>query len=911
MEVDNPPDISETPNSSATEVDEPATKGTAIELDEQVHPEVDEQVHPATKGIVFECGDIAYEEDILRNPGLLRPWERYIEHKVKTKTDPKQVRVVFERALKLFNRSYKLWYQYLKYRRRTIAHKPITDVAYAHLSDAFERCLVFLNKMPRIWIDYCTLMMRRGLITETRRVFDRAVRALPITQHMRIWPLYIDFITRHKIPETAIRVYRRFLKVYPGGREDFVEYLKSIDKLDEAAQQLTVLVNEDRAISEKGKTGHQLWCELCDLISKNPNKIFTLRVEPIIRQGIARYTDQVGGLWLALAEYYIRTPNFEKARDIFEEALGAVKTVRDFTQLFDAYSKFMERMTSLRMDALGSARPAQAEERELELDLVMTRFEHLMNRRPLLLNSVLLRQNPHNVHEWLNRAQIYEGDPENQIATFEEAVATVDPKQQVGRLGQLWIEFAKLYEKFGKLPEARKVFEKAVQANFCRVDELAQVWCEYAELELRHSNYPLAVAVLRRATTPPSTRRSSYFDDSAKVQNRVFRSLKLWSLYADIEESMGSLESCKTIYERMLELRIATPQIVINYALFLEDNQYYEDAFKAFEKGIGLFRWPLVFDIWNVYLTKFIQRYGGKKLERARDLFEQCLDKCPSKYAKNIYLLYAKLEEQHGLARHALDIYNRATGLVEKEEMHLIYNVYVKKAMQFYGITKTRPIFESAIERLPEDRSRDMSLRYAQMERNLGEIDRARAIYAHCAEICDPRVQHHFWESWKEFEVKHGNEDTIREMLRVKRSVQATYNTSVNYMSAQMLASLGGQTEMAGELSAADSMAQLEARATQIALEEAAIAAKKVLPATDGRISFVRGESRTTTEARAENPEEIDIDNIEEEEAEGMGQDDDGMDHQQQQQHEGGIGINGGGRAEQIPQQQQDTATEA
>jgi len=35
---------------------------------------------------------------------------------------------------------------------------------------------------------------------------------------------------------------------------------------------------------------------------------------------------------------------------------------------------------------------------------------------------------------------------------------------------------------------------------------------------------------------------------------------------------------------------------------------------------------------------------------------------------------------------------------------------------------------------------REMSLRYAQVERNLGEIDRARAIYAHCAEICDPRV---------------------------------------------------------------------------------------------------------------------------------------------------------------------------
>jgi len=51
---------------------------------------------------------------------------------------------------------------------------------------------------------------------------------------------------------------------------------------------------------------------MCELISKNPNKIFTLQVDPIIRQGIQRYTDEVGVLWLALAEYYIRTPNYEK-----------------------------------------------------------------------------------------------------------------------------------------------------------------------------------------------------------------------------------------------------------------------------------------------------------------------------------------------------------------------------------------------------------------------------------------------------------------------------------------------------------------------------------------------------------------------------------------------------------------------
>jgi pre-mRNA-splicing factor SYF1 len=50
----------------------------------------------------------------------------------------------------------------------------------------------------------------------------------------------------------------------------------------------------------------------------------------------------------------------------------------------------------------------------------------------------------------------------------------------------LWISFAKLYEKFGQLENAREIFEKAVQVNLAKVDELAQVWCDYAEMELRH-----------------------------------------------------------------------------------------------------------------------------------------------------------------------------------------------------------------------------------------------------------------------------------------------------------------------------------------------------------------------------------------------------------------------------------------
>jgi hypothetical protein len=68
-----------------------------------------------------------------------------------------------------------------------------------------------------------------------------------------------------------------------------------------------------------------------------------------------------------------------------------------------------------------------------------------------------------------------------------------------------------------------------------------------------------------------------------------------------------------------------------------------------------------------------------------------------------------------------------------------------------------------------------MCIKFAEMERRLGEIDRARAIYGHASQFCDPRVDAVFWKKWEAFEVQHGNEDTFKEMLRIKRSVQAQF----------------------------------------------------------------------------------------------------------------------------------------
>lgn len=608
-----------------------------------------------------------------------------------------------------------LGYRYFILCTLQVKNKFITEAILEELTNVHERCLVFMHKMPRIWIDYLKFIVGQKRITRTRRTFDRALRALPVTQHDRIWPLYIEFIKMHPIHETAVRVYRRMLKFRPEETEDFIEYLISIDRYDEAAIKLADIVNDEKFISKHGKTNHQLWHQLCELISKNPDKVHSLNVDAIIRGGLRRFTDQLGSLWCSLADYYIRSGLFERARDIYEEAIETVTTVRDFTQIFDAYAQFEESVISSKMES------ELDDVEEVDLELRLARFEYLMNRRPLLLNSVLLRQNPHNVLEWLKRVELYEGKPMKIINTYTEAIQTIDVAKSVGKLYKLWVSFAKYYEDHNQINDARTIFDKAILVQFKIVDDLATVWCEYSEMEVRHENYEKAINIMKRATALPS-KRAGYFDQAEPAQNRVHRSLKLWSMYADLEESFGTVKSCKAVYDRILDLRIATPQIIINFGMFLEDNHFFEEAFKAYERGVAIFKWPNVFDIWNTYLTKFMQRYGGKKLERARDLFEQALEHCPPKFAKKLYILYAKLEEDHGLSRHAMAVYDRACKSVLPEEKYEMYNIYIRRAAEIYGVTHTRSIYERAIEDLSDNKASDMCIRFAELERKLGKI---------------------------------------------------------------------------------------------------------------------------------------------------------------------------------------------
>ncbi|KAK7204893.1 hypothetical protein BZA70DRAFT_187511 [Myxozyma melibiosi] len=738
--------------------------------------------------------DIAYEQDVLRYPHTLGPWLKYIEHKSESAIHERVF--VLERASRDLGRSYKVWKLYLDLRMQHLQgiNPAKYEDEYRKVNECFERALMMLSTMPRLWLDYLHFLMKQCCITETRRAFDRALRALPITQHDRIWPLYLEFARSVKGP-TAIKIYERYLQYRPQDREDFIELLVELDYHAEAAEQYLRLLNAPKFVSKNGKSQFQIWTELTDLLvhfARNIKEHYRrspssrqIDTEKIIRSGIEKFSDQRGKLWVNLAMYKIALGDYEGARDVFDEGITTVMTVRDFVLVFDAYVEFEESVISQLMELAGSDKAS--EQVDAELDVRMMMFEHLMDRRPFLVNDVMLRQNPNNVLEWEKRVGLWGNNAKQVVETYTDAIATINPKKAaVGQLYQLFANYAKYYEKAGDLRQARIVFERGLNVPFKSANELADLYIEYAEMLLRAEEFDSAVALIAKATKGPKRSTVDFFDESIAPQQRLHKSMKLWSFYVDLVESVGTVDDTRAVYDRIFELKIATPLTVVNYANFLEENKYFEESFKIYERGVEQFGYPVAFELWNLYLTKAMKR--KLNVERLRDLFEQALENCPPEFAKALFLLYGELEETRGLAKNAMVVYERATSRVAEKDRAEMYRFYIKKTATIYGLPATRPIYERAIEVLPDGECRLLCEDFADMERKLGEIERARGVYVHGSQFADPRLHPKYWEKWHEFEVMNGDEETFKEMLRIKRAVTAQYNTDINFIAAQTVA---------------------------------------------------------------------------------------------------------------------------
>lgn len=751
------------------------------------------------KSCISLDSDIPYEEDLLKNPYNLNGWLRYIDTKHAT-SHPVAKALLFERAILELPGSYKLWRGYIQMcysiaeSNGTMNHRNCLLI-----SDLYERCLLYLHKMPKIWIEYIQLLLKQGYITRTRKVLDRALQSLPISQHDDIWDLYLDlarFIqdncNSERLCKLALDIHARYTQFNPNHILSILEELMQLSIVNHYidCQQAILFIllklllsrndNENRfkefinLISNHSGTITEYAISFARTINAPKEAYLILSSMSEAESFILKHRND-GWTWCSISTWFIRTGNYIRARCLFSRALKSINTARDFGQVFDAYATFEENIAKEFMQNNTSL---------LETDMQLARLELLMKQRSLLLSDVLLRNDKNNASEWISRAHIYKDNP---VHIFITAVKTIDPNQVTGKssLADLWLEFANYYIEKNDNQSVESIFEKAIQVPFAHVNELVDVWMAYSSWIERTMGIQGAIESLIRATKLQTKDHINYFDDHLSPQIRMVKSIKLWSRIIELEKLVpDNMTRIRAAYDRTIELRIATPNLIFSYADYVESVGNQEDAFRIYEHGIELFGYPPAFDFWNVYLVKFINYYGGSKLERTRSLFERALEDIPPKYAKSICITYGLFEEKNGLASNSMKIYERATSYVDIEEKKEMYLFYISKSIQYFGLISTRPIFEDAIRILSPNDAKDMCIKYSELERKLGEVERARSIFSYGSKFCDPRTVPDYWSTWQEFEIKHGNEETFREMLRIKRTVQSRFPDKVIFTSS-------------------------------------------------------------------------------------------------------------------------------
>ena len=765
--------------------------------------------------------------DNIQNPYNFKSWWDTLSS---SKEAPFSIRKkIYLVSLHYLPGSYKLWYHYLKEEREYVkSNYNIPNKHYEEVNRIHEQALIYMMKMPIIWMNYIQFMMEQNSITKTKIIFNKALQAIPITQHKKLWEIYIPWVESligcHK---SKIEIFKRYIKFNPDYKEKFINYLIGIKEFNLAIHLIIEILNEENFYSKENKSQYYYWILLCQIINNYPEDLNLgkynkdLNVDKVIRHGIKKYTDEVGNLWVTLANYYIKIGLIEKAREIFEEALEKILTPRDFSLIYNSYLNFEQEMMkqnlfynndinndnyeltdnkenknlqSLELNELENALnelnikesddnkkeekfkkekllEKQSQDKSNLQKFNFIRVNNLIQRRPFLKNSTILRRNPNNVSEWLKRIELMKEKKDLNLIKnlYEECLNTIKINLAYGRLSEIYISYANFFEENNNIKKANEIYYKGCNLNFKNTEENVNMWCLWCEMNVRQKRYQDAYHIIKFICT-----------NNANKYYKYNKNIKLWSLYVDLEMNLNQNNEKQIIYiySKMIEYKIANIETIFNFIIYLESIKNYEKIYNIYEQSLDLFRWPNSYDICICYLVDFINHYKSDKTEIFRDIIQNII--ILSGHLKIFYYIYAFYEEKYGLYNHCIDILKEASQNVKEEEKPEIHSVIIAKCAKYFGIGKVRLAFDDAMNNLEKSYVLEIGLKYISIEIKLKEINRARGIFKYLGKLFNPdnkEYKEEFWEMWDNFEKIYGDSITYQEMKNELKLSQLRNNS--------------------------------------------------------------------------------------------------------------------------------------
>ncbi|CAI7594151.1 unnamed protein product [Penicillium palitans] len=409
------------------------------------------------------------------------------------------------------------------------------------------------------------------------------------------------------------------------------------------------------------------------------------------------------------------------------------------------------------------------------------------------------------------------------------------------RIDKLWYKYVYMEETLGNIPGTRQVFER-----WMSWEPEEGAWGAYIKMEKRYSEFERARAIFQRFTVvhpePRNWIKWARFEEEYGTSDLVrevygvaietlgedFMDEKLFSAYAKFEAKLKEYERARAIYKYALDRLPRSKAMALHKAYTTFEKQYgdregledvilskrrvqYEEQLKEnprnydiwfdfarleetsgdpervrdiYERAIAQIppsqekrHWRRYIYLWIFYAVW--EEMEAKDMERAGQIYQECLRIIPHKkftFGK-VWLMKAHFEVRQMQLQAARKTLGQAIGMCPKDK---IFRGYIDMEHRLYEFGRCRTLFQKRIEWNPSNTQ--SWLEFADLERDLDDAERTRAIYELAIEQSTLDMPELVWKTYIDFEEGESEYERVRQLY--ERLLQKTDHVKVwlNYV---------------------------------------------------------------------------------------------------------------------------------
>ncbi|KAJ3191142.1 Crooked neck-like protein 1 [Irineochytrium annulatum] len=454
-------------------------------------------------------------------------------------------------------------------------------------------------------------------------------------------------------------------------------------------------------------------------------------------------------LWLKYAEMEMKHRHVNMARNIFDRAVAILPRVDVFWYKYSYMEETLENVAGARQVFerwMSWEPPEEAWAAYIKLE---KRYKEYDRARAIFQRFISVQPQPKNWLKW---------------AKFEESIGRADHSREIYEkcietLGEEFVD-QNVYISFAKFETRMKEFDRARAIYRYALDKLPKGQAEnlhnvYSQFEKQHGGQQGIEDVIIQ-------KRRIKYEEEVKGNPNDYDT---WFDYTRLEEAAGDPDRIRDVYER------AIAQVpMINEKRF----------------------WRRYIYLWLFYAVW--EEKVAKDIPRAREVYKKCLELIPHKVFTfgKVWLLYAKFLIRRSELDQCRKTLGASIGRCPKEKL---FRGYIDLEVQLREFDRVRKLYEKYLEWNPANAP--AWIRYAELERTLGDVDRARGIFeiAIGQPLLDmPEV---LWKGYIDFETGEGEWAKARDLY--ERLLERTEHVKVwiAFANFELMAEDNGETPAA------------------------------------------------------------------------------------------------------------------